>query len=717
MTPATLRGEFLVSAGLLSAVLGCSELDPATARVPPMDWEALQAGNIGGACDRTELDARVDSVLARMTLEQKVYEMHGRQLTAIDGLYYAGGNEELGIPPFKMVDGPRGVRSGKATAFPVAMARGATWDPELERRVGIAMARETLAKGGNVLLAPTVNVLRHPAWGRAQETYSEDPTHMGGMAVGFIGGVQNHVLASVKHFAVNSIENSRFTVSADIDERTLREVYLPHFERAVKEAHAASVMSAYNRVNGVYAAENPHLLSDILKGEWAFRGFVESDWVLGTRSTVPSLMAGLDIEMPVNIHYGDALLAAAQSDAAAAARVDDAVRRILRQKYCFGLDSPPAPDASVVESPAHVALTREVAQRAIVLLKNQSATLPLPARPGATLAIVGSLADFANLGDRGSSSVTPSSAVTPLQGIREAAPGTELVDVLTDTPTEDDLNRIAAADAAVVVAGLTYRDESEFIPAPVDGLEGPGDRSSLELPAAHQQLITQVAARAKRTVVVLEGGSSIIVRPWVDAVHALLMAWYPGMQGGNAIADVLFGRVNPSGKLPISFARSAADFPPFDNVSSNVTYDYFHGYRLLDRDGRTPEFPFGFGLSYTTFRLARLALDRRAVGENDTLRVRVDVGNTGPCAGDEVVQLYVSYRGSAVPRPVRALVAFRRVALAPREVKTVQFELKTRDLAYYDAGRSEWVVEAIEYGVHAGTSSRDLPLATSFRVQ
>ncbi|HEY6558041.1 MAG TPA: glycoside hydrolase family 3 C-terminal domain-containing protein, partial [Polyangiaceae bacterium] len=678
MTTPRRRAELCVTlTSLFSIALGCSRLDPPTGTIPPLDWGALQAGNLGATCDRPELDARVESVLARMTLEQKVYEMHGRQLTSIDGLYYAGGNVELGIPPFKMVDGPRGVRSGKATAFPVAMARGATWDPELERRVGIAIARETLAKGGNVLLAPTVNVLRHPAWGRAQETYSEDPTHMGSMAVGFIGGAQNHVLSSVKHFAVNSIENSRFTVSADIDERTLREVYLPHFERAVKEAHVASVMSAYNRVNGVYAAENPHLLSDILKGEWGFPGFVESDWVLGTRSTVPSLFAGLDLEMPVAIYYGDALFAAAQNDARATARIDDAVRRILRQKYCFGLDSTPEPDVSVVESPAHVALAREVAEQAVVLLKNQSATLPLEARPGATIAIVGALADFANLGDRGSSSVTPSTAITPLQGMKDAAPGVDFVEILTDAPTEEELARIAAADVAVVVTGLTYRDESEFIPAPVDGLEGPGDRTLLELPSERQQLITRVAGRAKRTVVVLEGGSSIVVRSWVDSVHALLMAWYPGMQGGAAIANVLFGTVNPSGKLPITFARSAADFPPFDNVSSTVKYDYFHGYRLLHRNGRPPEFPFGFGLSYTTFGLARLSVDRTIASKGDVVTVRVDVGNTGSRAGAEVVQLYVSYRGSAVERPERELRAFRRVSLAPRNVKTVEFALDT----------------------------------------
>ena len=694
-----------------------TELPPSTATVAPLDPSLLAEGNLALSCSTGDVDARVDALLAQMTLEQKVAEMHGLEGAPADGLYTAGGDATLGIPPFKMVDGPRGVRAGNATAFPVAMARGATWDPELERRVGLAIGRETAAKGGNVLLAPTVNLLRHPGWGRAQETYSEDPFHMGVMASGFIGGAQNQVLSSAKHFAVNSVENTRFTMSANLDERTLREVYLPHFRRAVEEARVASVMSAYNRVNGIYCAENAHLLSDILKGDWGFEGFVESDWFAGVRSTVPSALAGLDIEMPVASFYGAPLVSAVQNGELAETVIDGAVRRILRQKLCFGLDAPPPADPAAVESPEHVALALEVAEKAIVLLKNADDVLPLAAT-SRRIALVGVLAGEANLGDHGSSSVTPTRAVSPLDGIRAVAPGVEVISVLTDEPSDADLDPIAATDVAIVVLGLTYRDEGEFIPIPqeIEGLAPGGDRADLKLADLQEQLVARVAARAQKTVVVLEGGSAITVRNWVDSVDALLMAWYPGMEGGTGIARVLFGMVNPSGKLPVTFPRSMEQLPPWDITSDEVLYGYFHGYRLVDRNGEEPEFPFGFGLSYTRFALGRLAVDRAVATRDDVVTVSVDVYNEGSRAGDEVVQVYVSYPDSGMERSVSELRAFRRISLEPGEVKTVELELPVNDLAYYDEASATWVVEPGEYVLRGGTSSRDLPLTGTLRV-
>jgi len=656
------------------------------------------------------LERRVADLLGRLTLEEKVALMHGLQREPIDGLYHTPSIERLGVPGFRMVDGPRGVRAGKATAFPVGMARGATFDPDLERRVGEAIGRETAAKGGNVILAPVVNVLRHPRWGRAQETYGEDPHHLGVMGEAFVEGAQRHVVASVKHYAVNSIEDNRFTVSANLDERTLRELYLPHFARCVRVG-VGSVMSAYNRVNGTWCAEHPLLLREILKGEWGFDGFVESDWIMGMHDTVASVRAGLDIEMPRPKVYGRKLLAAVETGEVPIELVDDAVARVLRILIRFGiLDGRATPPASVVTCAAHVALAREAAQKAIVLLRNEGALLPLDRAALGRIAIVGELAGRKNLGDHGSSYVSPPWAVTPLDGIQSLAGRAEVEPFLTDAPSPSQLERIAGADVAIVVAGLTTRDEGE-------GQIAAGDRKGLELPAAQEELILAVAAANPRTVVVLEGGSAIVVERWVERVPAVVLAWYPGMEGGTAIAEVLLGEVNPSGRLPISFARSVDDLPTFDNEHDDVDYGPLHGYRLADHAGSEPRFPFGFGLSYTTFAYRALLMESTTLRPDGVLQATVEIANTGTRAGDEVVQLYVGCARSRVTRPVRELRAFARVHLSPGETSRVLLEVPMADLAYWDTATRAWVVEDTGYDVWAGPSSRALPLHATFRVQ
>ncbi|HEY6560351.1 MAG TPA: glycoside hydrolase family 3 C-terminal domain-containing protein [Polyangiaceae bacterium] len=715
MDPRVLPGVVLSVCALFSCKME-NGIPESGGVIPPLDVGALVAGNRAANCARADVEARVEAWLSAMTLEEKVSEMHGRSLVTVNGFYEAGGNDRLGIPTYRMVDGPRGVRSGNATAFPVGMARGASWDPELERRVGLAIAQEVAAKGGNVLLAPTMNLLRHPGWGRAQETYSEDSFHMGLMALAFVGGAQNHVLASAKHFAVNSIENTRFSVSANLDERTLHEVYLPHFRRVVIEGKVASVMSAYNRVNGAYAAENHELLSNILKRDWGFSGFVESDWILGVRSTVPSVLAGLDMEMPMPNYFGAPLVSAVNAGQVATRVIDEAVRRVLRQKACFELDRPAPVDPGVVESAEHVALAREVAEKSIVLLKNDARTLPLPASVR-QIAVLGALADVANLGDRGSSSVTPSSTVTPYGGLRSHYGDDRVLLIPTDQPTSADLDQVARADVAIVVAGLTYLEEGEFIPIQVDGLERGGDRASLELPPAQVELIRSVGARAGQTIVVLEAGSAVVVEPWIDSVQALVMAWYPGMQGGTAIANVLSGRVNPSGKLPVSFARSMDQLPPWDITSDEVSYGYLHGYRLLDAQAEDPRFPFGFGLGYSRFQLGRLKLDRRVAGAADRVRLSVDVYNRGSRQGTEVVQVYASAPGSRFERAPRELRAFRRVELEAGAVRTVELELSVADLAVYEPDARTFYVEPLEYVLHVGTSARDLTLSARLSVK
>jgi beta-glucosidase len=661
------------------------------------------------AAPRNELEERVSRVLGQMTLEEKTQQMHGSLVAPIEGLYHTPENQRLGVPGFRMVDGPRGVRAGNATTFPVGMARGATWDLELERRVGEAIGRETAAKGGNVILAPTINVLWHPAWGRAQETYGEDSHHVGEMGAAFIEGAQRQVIASAKHFAVNSIENTRFTVDVQVDARTLREVYLPHFEKVVRRARVGSVMSAYNKVNGAYCSENPVLLRDILKGEWGFDGFVESDWVLGTRSTVPAALAGLDIEMPNAVYFGPALLEAVNRGEVAEAVIDDSVRRILRKKFEFALDAFDPPPADVVESAEHTALALEVARKSLVLLKNDGGVLPLDRQTLGSLSVIGRLADTPNLGDTGSSNSTPSYAVAPRAGLENHAGSVAISYFPGPEFSSADSLAISSSAAALVVVGLTALDEGE-------GLITVGDRKSLDLSPEDVALIGQVAALNPRTIVVVEGGSAITMQPWIEQVPAVLFAWYPGMEGGNALAEVVFGIENPSAKLPVTFPRSANQLHAFVNDRDDVAYDYFHGYHLVDRDGNEPQFPFGFGLSYTTFTYANLQLDSAQIAGNGTVRASVEVTNSGGRTGAEIVQLYVSAVDSSVQRPVRELASFAKVSLDPGQTETVALEFPAADLAYWDEANADWVVEPISYTIGVGGSSRALPATATFDV-
>ncbi len=655
------------------------------------------------------LEQRVDELVSQMTLEEKILQMAG---AGSDGAPFSvPGVERLGVPTFEMSDGPRGVQAGGGnTQLPVGMMRGATWDPEVERRVGEVMGRELRAVGGNVLLAPTINILSHPSWGRAQETYGEDVHHLSRMGVAFVEGVQEYALANPKHYAANNIENTRFEVDVNVDERTLREIYLPHFRAAVVEGRAASIMTAYNLVNGEYCAENDHLVREILKTEWGFDGFALSDWILGTRSTVPSALAGLDIEMPVARFYGDLLLEAVVAGEVPEELIDDAIKRMVRKKLQFRLEEPSNVDPSVIASDEHLAVAQEAAEKGAVLLKNESAALPLDESALSRLAVVGLLADTPNTGDTGSSNTSPSFIVTPLQGIEEAVGSAVTIDHIgKDSLEPADEIVIQQADAAIVVTGLTSDDEGE-------GLIAAGDRLELGLSPERVALIQNVAALNPRTIVVLQGGSAITMGDWLPDIDALLMAWYPGQMGGHAIANLLFGDANPSGKLPLTIPRSVDDLPPFDAISKSVTYQYFHGYRHIDREGLDPQFEFGFGVSYTTFAIDELQADRSSAGAEHIVRFSVDVTNTGSVAGAEVVQLYVTYPGSVVARANLELKGFQKVTLEPGETQTVEIELPVNSLAYYDVAESAWVLEGLTHEVHVGTSSRDLPLSTTLTV-
>ena len=698
----------------------------------------------GADLSRERIEARARDLLAQLTLEEKIEMMDGDVgfwpglLDMMNGGYAdhpwnAGVISRLGIQGIRFVDGPRGVVMKGATTFPVSMARGASWDVALEERIGEVIGRELRAHGGTLFGGVCINLLRHPAWGRAQETYGEDPYHLGEMGAALTRGVQRHAMACVKHFALNSMENARFKVDVRIRPRALHEIYLAHFKRVVDEG-VASVMSAYDSVNGEWCGQNKVLLSDILKTQWGFSGFVLSDFMFSVRDAKRAVLAGQDLEMPFQMHFHRHLERLVGSGEVPLERVNDAVLRILRQQLRLVRAGDYAP--SQIGSESNRAVAREAANKSIVLLQNTGDLLPL--KRVKKLAVIGRLADTPNTGDTGSSSTRPAYVVTPLAGIQAALRGQ--ADVLHDDGS--DLARAAAtahdADAVVLIVGFTHDDEGEFLdpstmqelsrlfppptkeeePAarrymrdvagqPANAILTGGDRDRLTLHPDEERLILAVAAANPRAIVGILGGSCVTMDAWSDRVPAILLLWYPGMEGGHALADILLGRVNPSGKLPFVVPRRAEDLPFFDRNAAEIEYGLWHGYRKLERDGVAPAFPFGFGLSYTRYRYTNARLERNELGPSDTAKLSLDVSNIGAHAGEEVVQFYVSPIGSAVERAPKELKAFTRVALQPGETRAVQLSVPVSRLAYFDEARAAFVVEPLEYEVFVGTHSLD----------
>ncbi|HEU0206970.1 MAG TPA: glycoside hydrolase family 3 C-terminal domain-containing protein [Pseudolysinimonas sp.] len=634
--------------------------------------------------------------------------------------FVAGAVRRLGIPGIRFSDGARGVVIGRSTAFPVTMARAATWDPALEQQVGRAIGLETRARGANYSASVCVNLLRHPAWGRAQECYGEDPVLTGRMGSAMTLGLQTQVMACVKHFALNSMEDERFEVDVSVDEHALHEVYLPHF-KAIVDAGADSLMTAYNQVRGQYMDVNAPLLTDILRKEWGFEGFVTSDWVFGTHDAVASLQAGMEIEMPLRLRRARELPHALRSGRLVRATMLQAAHRILRTTLLHHANrDADEPGAGVVASAEHRALARQVATESIVLLKNEpvgagtGAAPLLPLSPDLRrIAVVGRLADQANLGDHGSSRVRPPSTVSPLQGLREALPGVRI------TTASGRSARAAAAAAsraelAIVVVGLDQHDEGESVltdavelgalgssfttgvlRAPLSGLvrfasrfvRG-GDRSSLALLPSDIELIEAVSAANPCTVVVLIGGSAILTEGWSDSVPALLLAWYGGMEGGHALADVLTGAAEPTGRLPFVIPTDAAHLPPFDRTAKKVVYDGSWGQRKLDADGHTAAFPFGFGLGYTALEheLISHSFDESGGTAGGTAEVRVS--NPGDREGTTVVQLYAA--DASVDRPVAQLLGFQKVTVPAGAERVIQIELDATPTRQRDPATRQW---------------------------
>ncbi len=796
-------------------------------------------------------EARIESLLVRLTPAEKL------DLLAGDG-FETHRVPRLGIAPLRMADGPAGVRDGVSTAFPVPIALAATWDTSLVREVSGAIAVEARAKGKRMMLGPCVNIARLPWAGRTFEAFGEDPWLASRMAVAYVHGLQEHrVAATVKHFAANSQEANREAVDEHIDERTLREIYLPAFDAAVREAGAWSVMSAYNKVNGNWCSENPWLLRDVLKTEWRFDGLVVSDWG-AVHSTLPTVRAGLDLEMPDHKFLDKASLATAvERGEVSWPTIDASVKRLLRLLERTGvLDGDTAGDPGARDGVAHRALARTAAARSLVLLRNEGGALPLDRAHLRSLAVIGPNAAVARTGGGGSSYVTTAHAVSPLEAIRRAAGPGVTVTYAAGASAPDDVNPIdstAFAPASGPGHGLRaeywasqdfsgapalvrtdasvnfdFGDGSPAAVIPVDhfsarwtgtlvaptsgrwelrlraddgvrlwldgklvledwsdhgartvativplragephavkleyyengggavvqfgwhamdqdehgaavaaargadaaivvvgntaGVESEGfDRPNLALPVGQDALIRAVAAVNPRTIVVVVAGSPVTMGDWLERVRAVLQAWYPGVEGGSAIADVLFGDAAPSGRLPISFPRRWADVSAAATYSSRdlaTRYDdgVFVGYRHHDRAGIAPEFPFGFGLGYTTFAYSDLAIEPPTLAAPRHARVSFTVANTGARAGAEVPQLYVAPPRGMLPRPVRELKGFARVELTPGESRRVTIELDERAFAAWDPGRAAWWTEPGRYAIEVGASSRDTRLSGS----
>jgi beta-glucosidase len=673
-----------------------------------------------------EIEKTIDAVLAEATLDEKVGMMSGKGFFAAfkeDNRrwgarpYRAGGGiERLGIAPFYFTDGPRGVARGNSTCFPCTMARGTTFDPDLERRIGEVFSIEARAQGCTLSGAVCINLLRHPAWGRAQETYGEDTHHLGVMGSALAEGIQTHnVAATVKHFALNSMENARFTINVKIDERALHEVYLPHF-RKVLEDGCATVMSAYNKMNGEYCGQHRHLLTDILRGEWGFDGFVHSDWVMGVYK-VYGAAAGLDVENPEPLVFGQKLADAVTAGQVEPQAIDMACRRILRIYYRFASAEDPltAYPETLVARPEHIVIAQEAAEKSAVLLTNDG-TLPLQKTSIARLAVLGRLAAMENTGDNGSSRVQPPYVVTPLQGLQRYF-GAENIVTGDETDLAAARTAAASADAVVVITGYTAELEGEFIPGDIAlGADVPsdqktaahkksigGDRDSLNLPADQIQLIDAAHASGKPVIVILVAGSAVMVEDWHMKANSILQTFYSGMEGGTALARLLFGEVSPSGKLPFTVARDAKHYPFFDKTAAEISYDMYHGYSLLERDGHAPRFPFGHGLGYADFSYR--ALTARVSAQH--VDVQLSVTNTGNCTADEVVQVYIGFPGIAAERPKKLLKAFQRVSLRAGETKILQLHIARDELRWRNPATHSWEMEPGTYRIYAGGSSQD----------
>jgi beta-glucosidase len=668
------------------------------------------APDVGAAGTRAQTpEQRAAQLVSQLTLDEKITQLHGIQ--DADHQRYVPGVPRLGIPPLRITNGPAGVgpsddrQQKPATALPAPIGLAATFDTRLAGVYGTVEGSETRDLAHSLLEAPDINMTRVPQNGRTFETYGEDPYLAGRLSAANIRGIQEQgIIAEVKHYAANNQETNRFNVDEKIDERTLHEIYLPAFEASVKAGHVGTVMCAYPKVNSTFACENPYLLDTVLRGQWGFDGFVQSDFG-ATHSTVASAVAGEDLEMPTGKYFDTAMRQAVDSGQIKESVIDQMIIRRYAVMIRFGLfDRPLTPSPISVERDG--AIARQVAEQGTVLLKNANAQLPLDPAKTHSVAVIGPYAGAAHTGGGGSSHVVPLYTVDPVTGVKKRLPSGSTV---------------SYADGSDVVAAAALAKSADVALVMVGDQETEGhDRPNLSLSGDQDQLVAAVAEANPHTVVVVKSGAPVLM-PWLDKVPAVIEAWYPGEEDGNAVSAVLFGDVNPSGKLPVTFPRAEDDTPAhtpdrWPGVNGTATYSegLQIGYRWYDGQDITPLFPFGYGLSYTTFRYGDLSVSP-ALTPGGHVTVGVDVTNTGSRAGADVAQVYLSAPASA-GEPPRQLKGFQKVYLRPGQTRHLTFTLDQRVFSVWDPAVHAWTTVHGQYQVSVGDSSRDLPLQATVRV-
>lgn len=669
------------------------------------------------------MDEQVAKLLREMTLEEKITLTIGRDFWSTNGV------KRLNVRPINLNDGPHGVRkpptggelglgnSIPATCFPTAMALANSWDTELLEAVGQALGEEALALDTQVLLGPGVNIKRTPLGGRSFEYFSEDPALAGELGAALVQGLQSQgVGASLKHYACNNQEYERMSISAEVDQRTLREIYLPAFERVVKKANPWTVMAAYNRVNGVFATESHQLLTEILKQEWGYKGVVVSDWG-AVNDKAACLAAGMDLEMPgPGSNHTETIAALVHDGKLDEGMIDAAAGRVL-DLILKGNAS--RQESATYDQAAHHALARRAAAESIVLLKNDGGLLPLKPDKLKSVAVIGRFAKEPRYQGSGSSQVVPTQLDNAYDELAvwlgEPANLTYAEGYTEDEQPDGALLQAAvqqaqAASLALLFVGLPGSFESEGF-----------DRTSIGLPASHDRLVEEVCKVQPNTVVVLHNGS-VVAMPWLDEAGAVLEAGLGGQAVGGAVVDVLAGKVNPSGKLAETFPWRLEDTPAYLNYpgeAGQVRYGegLYVGYRYYDKKKVMPLLPFGFGLSYTTFEYEKIVTSREEVGPGEGLEVTVNVRNSGQTAGKEIVQLYVRPLDPSYSGPEKGLKAFGKVEIQPGATAQVKLTLEERDFMLYDTERQAWRVAGESFEILVGASSQQLPLKAAVQVK
>lgn len=682
--------------------------------------------SLPGTSQTNSIQTNTDSLLALMSLQEKIEFISGYKNFNVKGI------DRLNIPQIKMADGPMGVNGhGKATAFPASICMAASWNTDLLQETGSAIGNEAKSKGIGILLAPGVNMYRVPYCGRNFEYYGEDPFLTSEMAVSFIQGVQSQkVIATIKHFAANNQDYDRHRVSSTVDERTLNEIYFPAFKVAVEKANVGAIMTSYNPLNGIHTSESSHLIKDILKDKWGFKGFVISDWI--SVYSINAFFAGLDLEMPrPQFMNAKNILPLIESDSLNRKILDDKVRRIINTCSRSGLYTQ-TKDSITVDWENHKQTARQVAREGFVLLKNESKTLPIKNNKPQHIAVLGPNAFYTPYSGGGAAMIDANEVISFFDGIKNNAPGNIQV---TYIETEGlsygyskinldkfsrQLDDIKGYDAIVLCVGFNSETEGEAFDRP------------FALPSNQEWLINEISLRNSKIILVLNSGGGVSM-PWLKKCKALLYAWYPGQEGGNALGEIIFGKVNPSGKLPISIEKQWKDNAAFNTYDTSFAVPHakpfytlygkehemkhlnykegiFTGYRHYESKNIEPLFAFGFGLSYTSFELFELSVNKNKLSGNDSLQVMLKIKNTGYSNGSEVIQVYIRDVASSLPRPVKELKAFKKVILEPGQTSLVKFSINKEMLSFYDPGKHDWITEEGDFEILVGNASNNIKL-------